>query len=161
MTTQLDDSSLGGPGRGKLEMSHLSCGRLAQLGEHHVRNVGVVGSNPMPSTKFLFGILNYRASIDVKDRRTQTLKEAWIGDAVLALYARLRILGEDGAIDGAKSIRMTSNQFLSAFGEPSEVEAQIGRVFEEEGLDAAFAYVRDRFMPLYEKQEAGRRHRAK
>ena len=25
-------------------------GRLAQLGEHHVRNVGVVGSNPMPST---------------------------------------------------------------------------------------------------------------
>ena len=28
-------------------------GRLAQLGEHHVRNVGVVGSNPMPSTNFL------------------------------------------------------------------------------------------------------------
>jgi Family of unknown function (DUF6298) len=28
-------------------------GRLAQLGEHHVRNVGVVGSNPMPSTKLL------------------------------------------------------------------------------------------------------------
>ena len=27
-------------------------GRLAQLGEHHVRNVGVVGSNPMPSTKY-------------------------------------------------------------------------------------------------------------
>ena len=26
-------------------------GRLAQLGEHNVRNVGVVGSNPMPSTK--------------------------------------------------------------------------------------------------------------
>jgi hypothetical protein len=26
-------------------------GRLAQLGEHHVRNVGVVGSNPMPSTR--------------------------------------------------------------------------------------------------------------
>jgi hypothetical protein len=30
-----------------------ACGRLAQLGEHHVRNVGVVGSNPMPSTKVL------------------------------------------------------------------------------------------------------------
>ena len=28
-------------------------GRLAQLGEHHVRNVGVVGSSPMPSTKEL------------------------------------------------------------------------------------------------------------
>ena len=25
-------------------------GRLAQLGEHGVRNAGVVGSNPMPST---------------------------------------------------------------------------------------------------------------
>jgi hypothetical protein len=25
-------------------------GRLAQLGEHHVRNVGVGGSNPLPST---------------------------------------------------------------------------------------------------------------
>lgn len=25
-------------------------GRLAQLGEHHVRNVGAGGSNPLPST---------------------------------------------------------------------------------------------------------------
>jgi hypothetical protein len=30
-------------------ISRLS-GRLAQLGEHGVRNAGVVGSNPMPST---------------------------------------------------------------------------------------------------------------
>ena len=28
-------------------------GRLAQLGEHRVRNAGVGGSNPLPSTKFL------------------------------------------------------------------------------------------------------------
>ena len=27
------------------------CGGLAQLGEHNVRNVGVGGSNPLPSTK--------------------------------------------------------------------------------------------------------------
>ena len=27
-----------------------ACGRLAQLGEHHVRIVGVVGSSPTPST---------------------------------------------------------------------------------------------------------------
>ena len=26
------------------------CGRLAQLGEHRVRNAGVEGSNPLPST---------------------------------------------------------------------------------------------------------------
>ena len=30
-----------------------SCGGLAQLGEHYVRNVGVGGSTPLPSTKFV------------------------------------------------------------------------------------------------------------
>ncbi len=30
-----------------------SGGGLAQLGEHYVRNVGVGGSTPLPSTKFL------------------------------------------------------------------------------------------------------------
>lgn len=29
-------------------------GRLAQLGERHVRNVEVGGSNPLPSTSFFF-----------------------------------------------------------------------------------------------------------
>ena len=29
------------------------CGGLAQLGEHYVRNVGVAGSTPVPSTKFI------------------------------------------------------------------------------------------------------------
>ena len=33
-------------------------GRLAQLGEHRVRNAGVVGSSPMPSTKHSFLLLN-------------------------------------------------------------------------------------------------------
>ena len=94
-----------------------------------------------------------------RDRRAQTLEEAWIGDAVLTLYARLRILREDLAIDGPKSVRMTSNQFLSAFGEPSDVEAQIGRVYANEGLEPAFEFIQERFMPLYEKQEAGRRAR--
>lgn len=28
------------------------CGGLAQLGEHYVRNVGVAGSTPVPSTIF-------------------------------------------------------------------------------------------------------------
>ena len=30
-----------------------SSGGLAQLGEHYVRNVGVGGSTPLPSTKFV------------------------------------------------------------------------------------------------------------
>lgn len=96
-----------------------------------------------------------------RDRRAQTLEEAWIGDAVLTLYVRLRILREDGAIDGDKSMRMSSNQFLSAFGEPSEVEARIGRVYTNEGLGAAFDFIQAELMPLHEKQETGRRPRAK
>lgn len=48
-----------------------------------------------------------------KANREQVMKEAWIGDAVLCLYARNRILREDGVLDGTKSARMTSNQFLS------------------------------------------------
>ena len=31
-----------------------SSGGLAQLGEHDVRNVGVRGSTPLPSTSFIF-----------------------------------------------------------------------------------------------------------
>ena len=95
-----------------------------------------------------------------RDRRAKTLEEAWIGDAVLALYARLRILRESEAIDGAKSIRMTSNQFLGAFGEPTEVEAQIGRVYSTGGLETAFDWIQTRLMPLYEKQEAARMKRS-
>lgn len=30
-----------------------SCGGLAQLGEHYVRNVGVGGSTPLPSTTLI------------------------------------------------------------------------------------------------------------
>ena len=33
--------------------SEYICGGLAQLGEHNVRNVGVRGSSPLPSTKTL------------------------------------------------------------------------------------------------------------
>lgn len=92
------------------------------------------------------------------DRRSRILREAWIGDAVLALYARARILKQDGVLDGPKAERMTSNQFLSAFGDPAEVEAEIGRIYINEGLDAAFQFIAARYMPLYEKQEE-KRHR--
>jgi hypothetical protein len=34
----------------ELLILHCLCGGLAQLGEHNVRNVGVGGSNPLPST---------------------------------------------------------------------------------------------------------------
>lgn len=40
-----------------------SSGGLAQLGEHYVRNVGVGGSTPLPSTKPLSSIQD-RARVD-------------------------------------------------------------------------------------------------
>jgi len=90
------------------------------------------------------------------DRRRE---QAWIGDAVLSLYARERIVERDHAVDGPKAARMTSNQFLSGAGEPTLVEAEIGRVYEAEGLEAAFAWIEQRLMPLFERQEANRRRK--
>jgi 23S rRNA maturation mini-RNase III len=93
-------------------------------------------------------------------RRQQVLKEAWLGDAVLCLYARQRILSEDGRIEAAKCTRMTSNQFLSAVGEASEVEAELGRVYSMEGLEAAFAWIERKLLPVFERQESKRERNA-
>lgn len=87
-------------------------------------------------------------------------QQAWIGDAVLTLHVRRKILREDARIDGAKSVRMMSNQFLAAVGEPTAVEAQIGRVFEAGGLEAAFAWIDQHLMPMFDKQEEKRRRKA-
>ncbi len=89
----------------------------------------------------------------------KTLEEAWIGDAVLTLYVREKILREDGRVDGEKSARMTSNQFLAALGEPSGVEAEIGRAYAEGGLAAAFGWIEGRLLPLFARQEENRRKR--
>jgi 23S rRNA maturation mini-RNase III len=88
-----------------------------------------------------------------KKRREEVLKEAWIGDAVLCLYARQKILREDGRLDGEKYTRMTSNRFLASIGEPSEVEAEIGRIFERDGLKAAYLHIEQKLMPVFERQE--------
>jgi dsRNA-specific ribonuclease len=93
-------------------------------------------------------------------QREQILREAWLGDAVLCLYAREKILREDGRVDGERYIRMTSNQFLSSFGEASEVEAILGRVYAAEGLAAAFRWTEQELMPTFEKQEANRKKKS-
>lgn len=92
-------------------------------------------------------------------RRRRILEEAWIGDAVLGLYARGRILRGDGSVDSAKLERMTSNRFLAGLGEPSEVEAEVGRVYETGGLEAAFRWIEQRLMPLFDRQEEKRMRR--
>jgi len=93
------------------------------------------------------------------ERRRKILEQAWIGDAVLCLYARCRILREGGAVDGEKFERMTSNRFLASFGEPSEVEAELGRLYEREGLEAAFLWIEQKLMPLFDRQEEKRQEK--
>ena len=95
-----------------------------------------------------------------KSRQDVLREEAWIGDAVLALYVRSKILREDKRLDGAKAIRMTSNGFLSGLGEPTGVEAGIGRAYAAGGLEAAFRHIEERLMPLFTKQEEKRLRRA-
>jgi hypothetical protein len=87
------------------------------------------------------------------------IAEAWIGDAVLSLYVRGLILSEQGRVDGERSVRMTSNQFLSSLGDPTRVEAEIGRTYEREGLQAAFTWIEENVLPLFRKQEENRRRK--
>jgi hypothetical protein len=68
---------------------------------------------------------------------------AWIGDAVLALYARQFVLDERKCMDGVWFTHLTSNEFLSSFGNPTS-----------EGLAAAHAYIEKEFVPLFRKQIA-------
>jgi dsRNA-specific ribonuclease len=87
------------------------------------------------------------------DRRKQLLEQAWLGDAVLSLYVRSKILREEQVLDGEKCARMTSNRFLGAIGEPTEVEAQIGRLFISGGLDEAYSWIDEHLGPALERQE--------
>lgn len=77
---------------------------------------------------------------------------AWIGDAVLALFAREFVLRERGCMDGVWFTHLTSNEFLSAFGNPTSVEARIGELYRAEGLIAAHTYIEREFLPLFRKQ---------
>lgn len=94
-----------------------------------------------------------RMEMKANERRREVLENAWVGDAVLSLYARQNILAAGTGVDNPKSIRMTSNRFLSALGEASEVEARIGRIYLSEGLSAAFAHIESAILPLFQKQE--------
>ncbi|MGN0820423.1 MAG: hypothetical protein ACI4OX_01385 [Akkermansia sp.] len=74
--------------------------------------------------------------------------QAWIGDAVLALYVRRWILSfNGGVIDGDLFIEFTSNNFLRLTGNATGVEACIGRVYESEGTEAAFAWIEKNLRP--------------
>ncbi len=87
----------------------------------------------------------------------QEREEAWVGDAVLALFARQFVLRERDCMDGKWFTHLTSNDFLSAFGNPTRVEASIGRLYKEQGLDAAFAWMEAELLPMFRKQIKNKR----
>jgi dsRNA-specific ribonuclease len=98
-----------------------------------------------------------RAAMVKTDDEIRELREhAWVGDAVLALYAREWVLRERAAMDGEWFTRMTSNDFLSCFGNPTAVEARIGALYRERGLAAAFAWIEAELVPLFRKRMAAR-----
>ena len=93
-----------------------------------------------------------------KDDEIRAEREsAWIGDAVLALFARSWVLEERGKMDGDWFTCLTSNDFLSALGQPTQVEARIGEIYRSEGLDAAFEWMRSELIPRLRRQMAKRR----
>ena len=94
-----------------------------------------------------------------EERLTREREEAWIGDAVLALFVREWILREQCALDGEKFIRFTSNDFLRGIGNPTQVEARIGCVYRDEGMAEAYKYIEDNLLPVFLGQERARGQR--
>jgi dsRNA-specific ribonuclease len=94
-----------------------------------------------------------RKDDDLRNER----EAAWIGDAVLALFARQFVLRERDSMDGEWFTRLTSNEFLSAFGNPTRVEASIGKLYREGGLAAAFEWMDAHLIPLFRKQIGNKR----
>lgn len=79
-------------------------------------------------------------------------EEAWLGDAVLELYVRERILEEDAARNDARRISLVRNSFLNRLGQPTRVEAEIGRRYRQGGLDAAFAWIGEEMSGMMQQQ---------
>ena len=88
-------------------------------------------------------------------KRTEQ-EQAWTGDAVLGLFAREWILKQEGTMDAEMFARMTSNHFLSSLGNPTSVEAKIGRIYKNDGLEAACEHIEKALLPMFLKQEKRR-----
>ena len=82
-----------------------------------------------------------------RDPKEQEQAEAWLGDAVLALFARQWILDTLGRTDGEIQGLITSNHFLSRFGAPTAVEAALGRTWLSSGLEATMDEISRTLLP--------------
>jgi len=99
------------------------------------------------------------ATKKVDEELMREREEAWVGDAVLALYMRELILKEQGKMDGEMFVRCTSNDFLRNIGNATSVEALIGRIYKEQGLQAAFDWMEFELLPVFRVQEKNYRNR--
>jgi hypothetical protein len=95
-----------------------------------------------------------------RDHDARVLQEAWIGDAVLLLFARELVLAERGQIDVEMVERLVANRFLATLGQPDAIEAEIGRIYARDGLAAAFAHLQARIVPAFRRQDVNR-HRGR
>ena len=92
-----------------------------------------------------------------KSQAIKTLREdAWIGDAVLELLIRQWVLNQGRGVDAERKKQLTCNQFLSALGPPTEVEARVGILYQQQGLEAAKAFIEQELLPRHEQQERRR-----
>ena len=96
----------------------------------------------------------------MKNEKKIVQEQAWTGDAVLGLFAREWILREERKMDAEMFARMTSNHFLNCLGNPTQIEAKIGRIYEKEGLQKSFYYIERELVPLFLKQEKKRIRKA-
>ena len=87
-------------------------------------------------------------------------EQAWIGDAVLGLYAREWILEREGKMDAEMFVRLTSNHFLAGLGNPTSIEAEIGRAYEAGGQAAAYAHMEEKILPHFLVQEKKRKRQS-
>ena len=68
-------------------------------------------------------------------------------------------LDHHGKVNAETKRRLTCNQFLNCVGNPTHVEEDIGVIYQQEGLEAAFAWIRQHLEPLFLKQETNRARR--
>lgn len=101
-------------------------------------------------------LLQEAVMADAPDALEKLRQDAWIGDAVLELYVRSWVLERQGAVDAEMKTRFTCNQFLNCVGNPTRVEADIGVIYMREGMEAAFAWIRENLEPLFVRQETRR-----
>lgn len=81
--------------------------------------------------------------------------EAWIGDAVLSLYLRSLLLQNKIEPAGLRTEvfkYFSSNAFLNSFGRPTAMEAEIGAIYQAEGIAGAFSFIEGKYLPVIRRQ---------